>query len=38
MVCKKCRDQDHELCRRGTWCDCGHRVIQKPEPKKEPRD
>jgi hypothetical protein len=23
-----CKDQDHELCRGGTWCDCAHRPTQ----------
>lgn len=26
MVCQKCKDQQHQECRRGTWCDCLHRV------------
>ena len=26
MVCQSCKDQKHEECRGGTWCDCLHRI------------
>lgn len=26
MICQTCKDQVHNLCRGGTWCDCLHRV------------
>lgn len=25
VICKKCREQVHEECPGGTWCDCAHR-------------
>jgi hypothetical protein len=25
VVCPDCVQQQHELCRGGTWCDCQHR-------------
>lgn len=25
VICKNCREQVHEDCPGGTWCDCGHR-------------
>ena len=28
MICKDCKEQKHELCRGGTWCDCAHRPTQ----------
>lgn len=31
MICKDCKDQKHEKCKGGTWCDCGHR----PKPVQE---
>jgi hypothetical protein len=26
MVCPKCREQLHDDCRGGTWCDCQHKI------------
>jgi hypothetical protein len=39
MVCPKCKEQKHELCPGGTWCDCQHKVpavakVRKSVPKK----
>lgn len=25
MVCRHCRNQHHDRCKGGTWCDCQHR-------------
>jgi hypothetical protein len=25
VICQTCKDQVHDLCRGGTWCDCQHR-------------
>jgi hypothetical protein len=25
FVCPDCKNQDHEKCRGGSWCDCLHR-------------
>lgn len=30
MICTPCKDRRHELCRRGTWCDCQHRLPLPP--------
>lgn len=32
MICPKCRDQNHQDCRGGTWCACQHktRVLNLP--------
>jgi len=34
MICSSCRQQHHEECPGGTWCDCQHR---QPDPRTEPR-
>ncbi|HTV99234.1 MAG TPA: hypothetical protein VMF87_02965 [Streptosporangiaceae bacterium] len=34
MICLSCRQQHHEKCPGGTWCDCQHR---QPDPGAEPR-
>jgi hypothetical protein len=26
VICQTCKDQVHEKCRGGTWCDCLHRT------------
>jgi hypothetical protein len=31
MICPKCKEQQHKLCRGGTWCDCQHKVPQPME-------
>ena len=31
MICQHCKDQEHNQCAGGTWCDCGHRVAQTVE-------
>lgn len=30
MICQTCKDQIHEKCRGGTWCDCLHRAHPSP--------
>jgi hypothetical protein len=32
MICEACRDDRHDDCRGGTWCDCQH---LPPEPAPE---
>jgi hypothetical protein len=34
MICLSCRQQHHEDCPGGTWCDCQHR---KPDTDAEPK-
>jgi hypothetical protein len=34
MVCLSCREQRHDECPGGTWCDCQH---QPPAREAEPR-
>lgn len=26
MVCPKCKEQLHDDCRGGSWCDCQHKI------------
>jgi hypothetical protein len=30
MICVPCRQQEHEDCRGGTWCDCQHEQSEEP--------
>ena len=30
FVCGDCKTQRHELCKGGTWCDCGHKRYPDP--------
>ncbi len=35
MICKPCRERNHEECPGGTWCDCAHvpgTPLHQPEP------
>jgi len=32
MICRACREQRHEQCRGGNWCDCQHRRITRVPP------
>jgi len=26
FICGPCKDQEHEKCPGGSWCDCHHRI------------
>ncbi|MEO3813927.1 hypothetical protein ABGB17_33435 [Sphaerisporangium sp. B11E5] len=30
MICEECKDERHEECRDGSWCDCQHRPPGEP--------
>lgn len=30
MICQRCKDTRHTLCRGRLWCDCQHRGSQPP--------
>ena len=32
VICRACREQRHEQCRGGNWCDCQHRPPTKTPP------
>jgi len=36
MICVSCREQRHEDCPGGSWCDCQHQPPQG-QPPPEPR-
>lgn len=38
FICGPCRDQDHEQCKGGTYCDCLHRVPKGDTSNVDARD
>lgn len=39
MICRHCRDHNHQECRGGTWCDCQHRQSPAtPTPQPHPSE
>jgi hypothetical protein len=31
VICESCKDKRHEDCRGGSWCDCQHQPVTRPD-------